>query len=159
MDNETVPGAGPLHGQQHSQVRARKFQINVRLRRSQLQAVISFARKFDLGATSFMRSSGLRRAQKDKPKLDPTLKTAVWCDADELAAIKAAAERAHVTPSAYIRESTMSCIADLATKASIASPATGALGPANRGTGGHQPEGRSRAAPAPPNNGGIGIVR
>lgn len=112
---------GAPHGRARRD-RVRVFRIRVRMRRSQVQAIIAAANAMKTPFEAMLRTCAMRRVCRDKPRLDPSVDVSFQVSPEEKAAIEEAAKRSHVLPSQYVRESSMSAIADLVTRHTIPAP-------------------------------------
>lgn len=125
------------------------------MRRSQLRAIYYCAKRLNIGASSFIRSSSMRRAYQETPESDPRVSVVLWVTEKEKKTIDSAAKRAHTTPSSFMRDGSVSAVADLIAKSSGAIAGLGA----NQAAWGYQPESRPGPGPAPAQHRSIGEVR
>lgn len=92
------------------------FKIRVRLRESQVTAIHAAAAAMKTPFDAFLRTCAMRRIHRDKPATDPSVDVSFAVTPDEKLAIDRAASRCHVEPSQYVRESSLSAIADLVSR-------------------------------------------
>lgn len=153
MENDPPPSEAPSHA--HSQVRVRKVKMRIRLRRSQLQAIFICAKRLNIGTSTFMRTSAMRKAFQDKPSVDPSMDVNLWVSPDEKKRIDEAAARLHSAPSTFVRESSISAVADIISRP-VPQPPSSLPQNFPRVS---KPEAGFHRPTRPGENGGIGKVR
>lgn len=101
--------------------RERVFRIRIRLSKSQRDALHAAAESIKMPFETFLRTCAMRRMNRTKARSDPSDTVNIGVSAEEKLAIERAAGRSRVVPSQYIRESSLSAIADLVVRGAIQS--------------------------------------